>query len=208
MKIVLIKSFGLFWSIDAVSWGQVGGDRGRLEGLAKFPGSGGSIRSVLCDFWEERALYALYEQRDLVYVGRAVKTQLGRELSARRRGRFAGLWDNFSWFGVGKRVADQDYPNISKEEGYKYMKINSPGSRIIKPGEIVSALEALAIIITNPVLNRRFETLRGATEFDQFNKLDPKTNRQMLLEISESLEKLRRANKKMKRKIKNMNEAE
>jgi hypothetical protein len=182
--LVLIKSYGLYWSIDAVQWGRRGpGGASTLDGEAKI-----KELNVVCNFWNERAVYALYEEYRCIYIGKAVSTPLGQELSNRRRGRFAGRWDTFSWFGVGKRVADTTRQSAS--DGTKYMTINSPGHRTLDPGDIVGALEALGIILVNPPLNRRHETLRGAHDFEQVGQDDKRTLRQMLGSIEERLDQL------------------
>jgi hypothetical protein len=177
---VLIKSYGLYWSIDSVQWGRKGpGGSSRMDGEARI-----QTMNVVCDFWNERAVYALFEEYKCIYIGKAVSTPLGQELSNRRRGRFAGRWDTFSWFGLGKRVADKERRN---NDATRYMTINPPGHRNLSPADIVGALEALSILLVNPPLNRRHETLKGAHEFDQVGQEDRRTLRQVLGSIEKSL---------------------
>ena len=72
----VIQSFGLHWRIDRVQWGRPA-VAGTLLGAASR-----SPRARAVDFREQRGIYALYADYDLVYVGQtgAGKDRLFRRL--------------------------------------------------------------------------------------------------------------------------------
>jgi hypothetical protein len=72
----------------------------------------------------------------------------------------------------------------------RYMTINPPGQRNLRPGDIVGALEALSIRLVNPPLNRRHESFKGAHEFEQVGQEDRRTLRQVLASIEKRLMKV------------------
>ncbi len=59
----IIRSYGLHWHIDRVYWGRQN-DRGTLLGAASR-----SPRARPVDFRDQRGIYALYADYELVYIG-------------------------------------------------------------------------------------------------------------------------------------------
>ena len=175
----IVNSYGIHWSVDAVDWG---GHKWRLEGEAKIKG-----QTHICNFREDVGIYALYEGRDLMYVGLAHGTPLGQELYNRQGSRFAGRWDAFSWFGLGNRQNDIERKNTDKK---KYKTVKAPKSRILQPGALIKDLEALMIMLTNPPLNRRHESFKKAVEFEQIGQDHIQTDRQLLRKMLTRLESL------------------
>lgn len=84
--------------------------------------------------------------------------------------RFAGRWDMFSWFSISN-------PRITKRD------VAIPGQRQLGPSIVTSTLEALAILIADPALNRKREALDGAYEAVQPQGAKPKTIRSYLEEL-------------------------
>jgi len=80
---------GLFWRKETLSTGHR-----KLIGSRTPGGRAGAV-----DFWEQRGIYALYQDFDLVYVGQATDRGLGTRLTEHTRGGIAERWDRFSWFG-------------------------------------------------------------------------------------------------------------
>lgn len=83
--------------------------------------------------------------------------------------RFAGRWDMFSWFSLS---------TINTTTA----GLRAPGTRQVNPTTLINTLEALSIGIADPPLNRRRETIPGATEAIQV-KGNPKSIRTYLEEI-------------------------
>jgi hypothetical protein len=83
---------GLFWpkaSIEA--------KKRRLRGSRTRGGRAGEV-----NLWDQRGIYALYQDFDLVYVGQAVADRgLGPRLTEHTKKEIAERWDRFSWFGFG-----------------------------------------------------------------------------------------------------------
>jgi hypothetical protein len=82
----------------------------------------------------------------------------------------------FSWYSVSS-------PRITTKD------VSQPGQRQLKPETITDTLEALAILVADPALNRRRETLKGAYEALQPDSAQPRTVRNYLQEIIGKLDK-------------------
>lgn len=147
----LIQSYGLFWDRDEVDW-----SKGPLHGKVK-------VKDDAVDFRDQLGIYALYDHEfRLLYVGQAgsgKNTLFGRlkhhdSLHTGTRA-LAARWKYFSWFGllrvlkVEKRLA------------------NRAETRQTTEAHILNALEAVAIEIADPDINRQGGRLRNVTEYLQ-----------------------------------------
>lgn len=167
----LIKCYGEYWNPDIVEWGKKGaGNSGKLIGKIK-PNN----RHI--DFWDARGVYVLHENFKVVYVGKAFKTQIGKRLRDHLSDRLAGRWDMFSWYSTS--AVRQTRKDVSK-----------PGQRQIRPVTIIDTMEALAILIADPALNRKRETLPNAFEAEQVSSPNPYTIRHYLHEILDKMKKI------------------
>lgn len=101
----------MFWSANEVDWtgatsnyrleilGRVGERRPRLE---------------ICNFWEQRGTYVLYNHYGLYCVGRTsgAGMSLGKRLRQHYEGAngspHRGKWDRFSWFGWRGTLLSKD----------------------------------------------------------------------------------------------------
>jgi hypothetical protein len=166
---MLIHVYGEFWNPDAVSWGKKGpGNKGELNGVVQ--AKSGTKRTV--DFWQARGIYGLYDNFQLIYVGQALDQPLGKRLRDHLTDRFAGRWDMFSWYSTST---------------LRVKTVRKPGSRQVEPGTVVNTLEALAIALTNPPLNRRHDSLPGARLVTQPKSAKPCTIRHYLESILKKL---------------------
>jgi len=163
---MLIRAYGQFWNPDSVDWGSRGrGNRGQLLGTIRRKNVAHKI-----DFWEAKGIYVLHSDFNTVYIGKADSVALGPRLRSHLTDRFAGRWDMFSWFATssvattGKRVRD-------------------PGKRAVEPGTVINTLEALAILIADPALNRKREAIPRAIQAEQVKSPHPKTIRRYLEDI-------------------------
>jgi len=92
----MIRSCGLCWCEDNVFWGRQR-NPGRLLGAASQ-----SAKAVAVDFREQRGIYALYAEYELVYVGQTGSggDRLFKRLKKHREDHLADRWNRFSWFGT------------------------------------------------------------------------------------------------------------
>ena len=168
---MLIRAYGQYWNPDTVDWGSRGrGQGGRLRGKVRKYGATHEI-----NFWDAKGIYVLYGDFKAVYVGKTDATRLGPRLRNHLTDRFAGRWDMFSWFATSTVVATEE-------------RVRDPGTRRVEPGSAINTLEALAILIADPALNRKRETIPQALEADQVKSPHPKTVRRYLEEILQKLE--------------------
>jgi hypothetical protein len=163
---MLIRAYGQFWNPDTVDWGGRGrGNTGRLLGKIKRRGVKHTI-----NFWDAKGIYVLHADFKAVYVGKADSARLGPRLRSHLADRFAGRWDMFSWFAIST-VATMDE------------RVRDPGKRWAQPGDVINTLEALAILVADPALNRKRETFPQAHEAEQIKSPHPRTVRRYLEEI-------------------------
>lgn len=150
----LIQSYGLFWDRDKVDW-----TGGQLLGVPS--AKGGAV-----DFRDQLGIYALYDREfRLLYVGQVGggrNTLLGRlrihnTLRTGTRA-LADRWRYFSWFGVLRVLKGKN--ELAKR----------PDTRQTTLQDLLDALEAVAIEIADPDLNRQGGRLRAVTEYLQVDR--------------------------------------
>lgn len=169
---MLIRAYGLNWNPDIIDWGKQGaGNNGKLLGTVKL-----GNKTLEIDFWETYGIYVLNNDFRPVYVGKAASTRLGYRLRNHLRDRLAGRWDTFSWFSLSK---------VNKTT----KTMSSPGKRQINAETINDTLEAIGILIADPPLNRRRESIPDALSATQSKSRHPKTMRHYLEKIVTHLDK-------------------
>lgn len=163
---MFIKAYGEFWSRDCiVTSGK------RIEGRRKH-------QAVNCNVWEQRGVYALYENFKIVYVGLADKRGMGTRLSAHFTDRLRKRWDSFSWFGV----CDFD----DKGEAKPYLARPSTQTQTIR------SLELLAIVMSDAPLNRQQGKFPGAERVWQVDVENPtKKESELTRQLNQILEEVR-----------------
>lgn len=165
----LIKCYGEFWNPDMVDWETRGaGNKGTLIGHIR-------PSNLHIDFWEARGIYVLHDNFKAIYVGKAFGTSIGKRVRDHLSDRLAGRWDMFSWFSTSA------VRNTRRD-------VSKPAQRQIKPETVVDTMEALAILIADPALNRKREVFPNAYEAEQVSSPNPKTVRYYLHEILLKLE--------------------
>lgn len=140
---MIIAAYGEWWDPHLIEWGKPG------------PGLGGKLLGRLkdgtaTDAWDQRGIYVLFQDWEVVYVGRTGQRALGARLRQHLSDDVAGRWDRFSWYGIRR---------INQAGGLRAAP--SP-TRTIKSDEAVRTLEALLIRVTAPSLNRRRESIPEA----------------------------------------------
>lgn len=167
---LLIRAFGQLWNPETVDWGRRGrNNRGRLLGKVRQGG-----RTYEIDFWDVRGVYVLHSDFKTIYVGKAIDRSLGARLRDHLTDRFAGRWDMFSWFSLSTVAVTR-------------RRVRVPGTRQVAPGVVGSTLEALAILIADPALNRKRERIASAVQAEQARSPNPRTIRAYLEDILERL---------------------
>jgi hypothetical protein len=168
---MLIRAFGTFWNPEIVDWGSLGrGNQGRLLGKVPIDGKTHTV-----DFWEGKGIYVLHDNFDTVYIGKAFGTELGPRLRNHLSDRLTGRWDMFSWYTLS---------TVNKTSS----DLRAPGKRQLAPETVNDTLEALAISISDPPLNRRHESIPEAYEVEQVEEEDPTAIKDYLEEIIDKLE--------------------
>lgn len=164
---MLIKTYGMYWNPNIIDWGKPGsGNKGQLLGEVKTP----NRTTITINFWDEQGIYILHNDFKTIYVGKAHKTSIGKRLRDHLTDRLAGRWDTFSWFSA----SDYKITNNS---------VTTPGKRQISPETYIDTFEALAILIADPLLNRKRESLKGSTEAIQKEQPNPKNVMEYLEEL-------------------------
>lgn len=157
---MLIRAFGSYWNPDVVDWGARG-NRGQLTGTLRLNGQKKTV-----NFWDGKGIYVLHDEFKSIYVGQAFALTLGPRLRHHLTDRFAGRWDMFSWFSIS---------SVTKR-GF----IRNPGQRQVSPKIVNDTLEALAILVADPALNRKRESIPSGLEVDQAKSPHPQTIRHYL----------------------------
>ncbi len=149
----LIQNYGLFWNRDKVDWHQ---HNARLAGRLR-------AKSKPVNFRRQLGIYALYDREfRLLYVGQAgsgnntlfSRLKYHGTLHTGTRG-LAARWSYFSWFGL-LRVVKKDQKLAEP-----------PKTKQTTRADILDALEAVAIEIADPDLNRQGGRLRTIEEYLQ-----------------------------------------
>lgn len=170
---MLIRAFGQCWNPDIVDWGSRGaGNKGSLPGKGKW-----EAHTIKIESWEQHGIYVLHDEFRAVYVGKAFSLSIGERLRMHLTDRFAGRWDMFSWYGI----------DSVKKDG----SLRKAGKRSVTPDTLVDTIEALGILIADPPLNRKRESLDRSILIEQEKSPHPHTIRhylQELLSISKNIE--------------------
>jgi len=125
----IITSFGMYWRRDAIEWKR----KPKLLGVQQ-------LGAEPVDFSEQIGIYLLYDDREVIYVGRSTERPLGRRLYEHTLDRLSTRWNRFSWFGL-----------LPVDEKGKFGAL----SDTVKAEKIIPALEAILIEALEPRQNRR-----------------------------------------------------
>lgn len=168
-----IRAYGMFWSANEVDWtgatsnyrleilGRVGERRPRLE---------------ICNFWEQRGIYVLYNDYSPYYVGRTsgADMSLGKRLRQHYEGAngspHRGKLERFSWFGWRGTLLSKDTRGMKR--------LRSVPRRLLNDSEsTIRDIESLLIysLGTKHVGNGREETFTAAVRWTQVRQLERET---------------------------------
>jgi hypothetical protein len=147
----MIQTYGLHWHRDHVDWGWQNA-AGTLLGAASR-----SKKAHPVDFREQRGIYALYADYELVYVGQtgSKNNRLYKRLRDHKSDHLSERWNRFSWFGT-QRVT-------------KGHTLSTDTARITETVEgVLNILEAVAISVAEPRLNLQRGRWGDATQYFQW----------------------------------------
>lgn len=171
---MLIRAFGQYWNPDIVNWGKQGpGNQGQLLGSGKW-----GTKTIDIDSWQQHGIYVLHDEFKCVYVGQTCGQFLGKRLRDHLTDRFAGRWDMFSWYGI----------DAVRSAG----TLRRAGARQVPPDELIRTIEALGILIADPPLNRKRESLRKAILVEQQTNPHPHTIRHYLQALTDSVARIKK----------------
>ncbi len=147
----MISSYGLHWREDRVFWGKPN-NPGTLFGAASR-----SVRAVPVDFREQRGIYALYANHELVYTGQtgAGEDRLFTRLKAHRSDHLSERWNRFSWFGT--QWVTQKH-RLSADTAAVHQSVEAA----------LNMLEAVSIAIGEPRLNLQRGRWGETTQYYQW----------------------------------------
>ncbi len=156
---MIIHDYGRFWNPLVVDWRSK-----TLKGYVRRKKNEGAR-----DFWKANGVYVLHKDFELVYVGRTTNQPIGDRLKYHLIDNLAGRWNSFSWFSVSTPTSD----GVRATTGIKHN---------VSPAEAATTLEALAIMIARPQLNRAEVKFPGKAQ--EIVQLIPDTKK-TLLKMSE-----------------------
>ncbi|MDN7676479.1 GIY-YIG nuclease family protein [Burkholderia oklahomensis] len=115
------------------------------------------MRAVPVDFREQRGIYALYAEYELVYVGQtgAGDDRLFKRLKAHRIDHLSERWDRFSWFGTQWVTVNH---RLSNDTAGVHQTVEAA----------LNMLEAVSIAIAEPRLNLQRGRWSEATQYFQY----------------------------------------
>jgi len=146
----MIRSYGVHWHVDGVFWGKPN-NSGTLLGAASR-----SVKAVPVDFREQRGIYALYADYELVYVGQtgAGDDRLFKRLKAHKSDHLSERWNRFSWFGTQWVTVKHC---LSTDTAAVYQTVEAA----------LNIMEAVSIAIGEPRLNLQRGRWGDATQYFQ-----------------------------------------
>jgi len=161
----IIQAFGMYWARNLIVWSGSPRLLGQQQTGAK-----------PVDFANQRGVYLLYDDRDVIYVGRATDQGFGRRLFQHTVDRLASRWNRFSWFGLWRVTQKGDLEEMSPRA---------------LPADIIvtTIMEALLIEGLEPPQNRRRGDDFRAVEYVQAEDPELEKRRMMAL-LSEMSDKL------------------
>ncbi|PYZ99400.1 hypothetical protein A6K26_009140 [Gammaproteobacteria bacterium 2W06] len=157
----VISAFGMFWQRENVIWRR----RPQLLGAAH-------VDAKPVDFTEQFGIYLLYDGREVIYVGRAMKRALGTRLFEHTQDRLSARWDRFSWFGL--RGVNQD-GSLAPLDHHTY-----------EPEQLIPALEAILIEAVEPRQNRKRGDDLALSEYIQLRdpEIEAQERHQLIQELA------------------------
>ena len=141
----LISNYGLYWRVEDVFWGAPR-NPGSLLGISA---NAKKMRPI--DFREQRGVYVLYSDFDLLYIGQVHRQGFLSRLIQHRKEDIGHRFNRFSWFGIRKINRD----------GSLGMLADAAHS---ETGNVLNHIEAILIYTAEPSFNRQGGKFGGKTQ--------------------------------------------
>jgi len=160
----VISAFGMFWQRENVAWRR----RPHLLGAAH-------VDAKPVDFSDQFGVYLLYDGREVIYIGRAMRRPLGIRLFEHTQDRLSARWDRFSWFGM--RSVNQN-GTLAPLDHHTY-----------EPEKLIPAFEAILIEAVEPRQNRKRGDDLTLSEFIQIQdpEIEAQERHQLIQELAAGL---------------------
>lgn len=142
----IINNYGMFWMRDGINWNH----KPKLLGVQ-------STGASPIDLSDMRGIYMLYDGREVIYVGQAIKQSILQRLVQHTKNRLATRWNRFSWFGIDKINSDG-----------KIIKLDNSITTSID--NLANALEGILIEGLEPRQNRRQGDNFGFEYYQEIDK--------------------------------------
>jgi len=140
----IFNAFGIYWNRNLVLWKSTPD----LLGMQY-------IGATEVNFKDQRGIYLLYDNREIIYVGQAIEQTLGQRLKQHTSDRLSGRWDRFSWFGF---YSVTDKGHLQNRKKFESLDIQV----------LADTLEAILIESIEPRQNRKQgNTLNGMEYLQQ-----------------------------------------
>ncbi len=151
----MIRSFGLHWRIDRIDWGRPNVPGTLLGAASRSP----KARPV--NFRQQRGIYALYADYELVYLGQtgAGSDRLFKRLKTHKSDHLSERWNRFSWFGT-------QWVTKANELSTDTASVSSTLEAAL------NVLEAVSIAIGEPRLNLQRGKWGEGTQYYQYWQRD------------------------------------
>ena len=134
------------------------------------------IGATEVNFKDQRGIYLLYDNREIIYVGQAIEQTLGQRLKQHISDRLSGRWDRFSWFGF---YSVNDKGHLSDRKKFENIDIQV----------LADTLEAILIESVEPRQNRKQGNTLSGMEYLQKESAEIKKKRteELLKELTDKL---------------------
>lgn len=152
----IIKTIGMYWDRDLVIWKSPL----NLYGVER-------IGAEQVNFGAQTGIYLLHDNREVLYVGQAVKQPIMKRLLDHTKDRLSGRWNRFSWFGF------QALDKKGKLQSLSNLEVNTSIS------DIANTIEAVLIEALEPRQNRKGGNNFKGVEYLQLE--DPKIRKNGLV---------------------------
>ena len=159
----IINTIGMYWDRELVVWKTPL----NLYGVER-------IGAEKINFGNQTGIYLLHDNREVLYVGQAVRQPIMKRLLDHTKDRLSGRWNRFSWFGFQ-----------TLDDNGKLNSVNNSDMQL-SIADIADTIEAILIEALEPRQNRKGGNKFKGVEYLQ--QEDPKIRKNGL--VNEFMKKL------------------
>ncbi len=158
-----IRSFGLFWRRDEVTWAPGAGNAGVFRLLGRRNRNQPALE--VTDFRDQRGIYVLYDDYGPYYVGLARDRAIRQRLREHTHDKHWDKWDRFSWFGFRRVLSGTDADGLQ-------MLGTMPKQLVSGTASTIGDIEALLMLSLGTVERGNTQTMKfkNADRWDQVQR--------------------------------------